>query len=506
MFKSALLYYEKNRLFVNSIFSVIQVLVIGLTYFALYTIVLKKLGPVKLGTWSVVLSTSSVANIANLSISSSLVKYVATYSKSKEANEINNLIRTGLISITALMSLIVMVIYFVGFYLIEAVLPASEQAEGLTLLPLSLLSLLINAINGVFLSVLDGLHYSTLRSIVYIFSSLFFVSIGYVLLLKFGIWGVAVAQVSQACFILVTALLAIRAIFSKFKLFPIIWHKKTFKLIFSYSMNFQIMGIAQLLYDPTTKFLLSKYGNLSFVGFYEMASRLVVQIRSLIVAANQIIVPAISNTVSVNAKNNLDVKDPMYLKVYEIVFILGIPMAVLLITYSFTISHYWFGYHEPYFIYSFILLTFGYFFNLLSVPAYFSNMGIGNLKGNLVSQIFIAIANLLLGFTLGYFYDGWGVVVAWILSLMVGGVITIVYYHREHKIPYTKLLSRNQFLMLIYSLVCLVIYALNRYLFKAQENYLYFVVFDTVLFSIYVYLLFWANPLFKTLLRKITTK
>ena len=58
------------------------------------------------------------------------------------------------------------------------------------------------------------------------------------------------------------------------------------KKVFKYGMNFQAIGLAQMLYDPITKSILSKYGSLDFVAIFEMASKLVIQVRSISAATN----------------------------------------------------------------------------------------------------------------------------------------------------------------------------------------------------------------------------
>jgi O-antigen/teichoic acid export membrane protein len=59
------------------------------------------------------------------------------------------------------------------------------------------------------------------------------------------------------------------------------------------------VSISQLLYEPTTKILLSKYGGLGILGNYEMASRLVNQVRALIVNANQVVIPIIAENLRI---------------------------------------------------------------------------------------------------------------------------------------------------------------------------------------------------------------
>ena len=46
-----------------------------------------------------------------------------------------------------------------------------------------------------------------------------------------------------------------------------------------------------MLLDPLAKVLLSRFGGLSAVAYFEMANRMVSQARSLIASANQVLVP-----------------------------------------------------------------------------------------------------------------------------------------------------------------------------------------------------------------------
>jgi hypothetical protein len=49
----------------------------AILYFLLYKYLLDKLGIKLLGVWSLILSFSSIANLANIGITSGLVKFVA---------------------------------------------------------------------------------------------------------------------------------------------------------------------------------------------------------------------------------------------------------------------------------------------------------------------------------------------------------------------------------------------------------------------------------------------
>ena len=455
------LYYRKRLLF-NAILSVAQVIVLGGTYFIIYTILLKNLGSQKLGTWSIVLSTSSIANIANIGLSSSLVKYIASYSNDLETNtyKINNLIKTSVLSIGAFVGIVCICLYFLGYYFLKSALPLTELEEAIILLPFSLASLWISSLGGVFLSTLDGFHSSSLRSLIYMISALIFVFLGWQLLPFYGLLGIAIAQITQSLTIVFLSIVGIKLVFKNLVILPLRWDKQTFNHIFKFSMNFQIIGLTQLLYDPITKFFLAKYGGLSFVGYYEMASRLIVQVRTLIVSANQVVVPSIAT----NSTNNIDESYP---KILNLVILFTFPVIVGVIIFTPFISYYWIGHYEFYFITSLLILTISWFFNIISTPSYFSSIGLGSLQGILFSHIFIAIANISLGWLLGFSFGGIGVIVAWGVSLVSGSLITVIYYNRKFRANLKNINQKQFYNNLISSFLCICI---SYYLFERENS------------------------------------
>ncbi len=94
--------------------------------------------------------------------------------------------------------------------------------------------------------------------------------------------------------------------------------------------------------------------------------------------------------------------------------------------------------------------------NTLSAPAYYANLGIGELRWNVVSYITITLGNAILGFLLGVLYGGIGVVVACIVSLAVGGSIIYLSYHIRHKIPLVELMPKASKLIMIACLVSVI--------------------------------------------------
>ncbi|TKC00453.1 oligosaccharide flippase family protein [Pedobacter cryophilus] len=472
---------KNNRLFINGFLSILQVVFLSLSYFIIYTLLLRKLGPTKLGIWSIVLATSSVGGVASAGLTSSLVKYIANYSRERDYQKINSLIKTGLISLTVLNLFIIIILFYLGNFFLPKVVPITELAEVTSLLPLSLLSLLLNTTGGIFLSAIDGLHFSFLRSVIYIFSSLLFLLLAYFFIDIYGLKGIAFAQIAQGFFVIISSLGIIKSIFIKFSLYPLIWEKKVFRKIFNYSLNFQIISFCSIFTEPLTKFLLSKYSGLDFVGIYEMASRLISQLRSLMVSANQILVPFISNKFSIG-KNAKDESYPIVLKFSY--YIACISMLFLII-FSPIISFYWIGVYSDVFVYSTILVGLAMIVNIVSTPSYFSSMGMGKLNGIKYSHIAILIVNGILGLILGPIFKGWGILVSYSVALIVGSLITLIYYHKMYDFSIREIFKKSGILSTLYIFLCLIITTVS-YNFNLTANRLIYSIVAFIILSIYI--------------------
>ena len=268
---------------------------------------------------------------------------------------------------------------------------------------------------SVFQSALDGYQRIDLRSIILTCSSILNLIFCIILAPSYGLMGVAYARVAQM-FSNFDNLWFVLKRYIKLPFLPYKWNKQLFKEILSYGLKYQTISIATMFYDPVTKGLLSKFGSLSMVGYYEMASRMVQQFRALVVSANQVLFPAIAD---------LNERDPekvasVYRTSYQLLFYFSLPLYSLIIVSLPIISAVWIGHYEKIFFSFGVLLTIGWFLNTLSAPAYFVNLGTGDLGWNVGGHVVIGVLNAIFGLLLGIYFGGTGVVIAWVFSLVFG--------------------------------------------------------------------------------------
>ena len=455
---------KKHIVVVNVVTSGAQVLLIGIIYFFLYRFLLKSLGVELLGVWSVVLSTSSLANLANFGVADSVIRFVALYKEEKDDFKIKQLIFTASVFLTILFILIAAVIYPFADLILQAVLPAKYIKEGLIILPYSLLCLIINAVNGVYASVLDGFQKNYLRNLIFSFSSLILLFGTYFLAPHYNLKGVAFAQIAQSLFTLLACLVII--IF-KIGYNPLKWNwsKSIFKQIFSYGMKFQFISLAAMVNEPIIKIFLGKFGGMAFAGYYEMANRLLSQARGVIVNATQSLVPILVNVSKAEVP-------AFYKKIFSNVIFFSLSAICLIIPSGRLISYFWIGHYQPVFYYTLMLLAFSTFVNLLITPSYFYYIAKANLNILIKTHIIISITNILFGALAGYFFGGYGVVCGWFLAINIGSFFLMFYFNREHTIIFKTLLRPAD---VYYCLTLMAIVLINVFMFKAN-----FKIYDSI--------------------------
>jgi len=493
---------KKRQILINAIISVIQIVAVSLLIFILYRYLLNSIGIELLGIWSLILATTSITQIANLGLSGSIVKFVAKYIARGEDENVSDVIQTATLSVAIIISIFLLIGYPVIKWIIGIVVPKEFFSQSIIILPFVLLVFWLMTITGVFHAGLDGFQRIDLRGILLIVGTTLQLGLCFAFVPAYGLLGVAYAQVIQSFIILIGSWLFLKRCLPELPLFPYRWNKKIFKELIGYGINFQIISIAVVLYDPVTKALLSKFGSLLMVGYYEMASKIIQQARSLIVSANQVLVPAIAD---LHEKNPAMIND-VYLTSYQLLFYLSLPLYSIIIACTPIISELLLGYTEKLFILFSMLLAIGWLIGTLAGPAYFVNLGTGELKWNVMGLITIEFLNAGMGFLFGTLYDGIGVVIAWVISLILGNSIIYLSYHIKHKVSLIELLPKASRIITLTCIIGIFITLMTYYKFNHSVNTNILYGICLISFSIIVVFPFWFHPLRKSLIGWVSSE
>ncbi|HUV50151.1 MAG TPA: oligosaccharide flippase family protein [Anaerolineae bacterium] len=486
---------SKRQILINATMSVTQIVVISVVLFVLYKFLLNTIGVAQLGIWSLVLATTSVTQIANFGLSGSVVKFVAKYVARGEDENISGVVQTAALSVAAFGGCVLLIGYPIAKWVLGLVIENQHLPLALSVLPYAFLALWSMMITGIFQAGLDGYQRIDLRSLLLMGGAILHLLLCFVFAPIYGLIGVAYARVLVNVLILISSWLLLKRCLPVLPVFPYRWNKGLLREIIDYGINFQIISITAMLYDPVTKALLSKFGGLSMVGYYEMASRMVQQFRALIISANQVLVPAIADLHERNQK----LIQGIYKASYRLIFYIVLPFLSIIIVLTPLISEIWIGHYESIFVFFAILLAVGWFLNILAGPAYFANLGTGDLRWNTVSHVTTAVLNGGLGLLFGIYYGGTGVVIAFVFSLVAGSLIIPISYHIKYKIPLRELFPRESIMVGLTSGTGILVTMLLYYQFRASWCIMAVASLVILTFSSIIFIPIWVHPMRKRL-------
>lgn len=402
----------------------------------LYRYLLDHLGIERLGIWSIVLATASAARVSELGLGGSITKFVATFCAQRNEEAASEALQTAVISVGALFGVFILIAYPLLLWALPHLLPTAGLEEGRAILPYGLISLWLTSVASIWMGGLDACLRSELRAALMISGSIVFFLLSVAGVSYFGLLGLAAAQVVQGMFLVISGWMALRRIMHYLPVLPARWKLSSFREMLGYGINFQINSVVMLLFEPTTKILLGRYGGLSAAGYFEMAQRLVMKIRALVVESNRVIVP-------VYAGMNSHESDAINLYVQNMrhLLFLVVPMFAALIALIPAISEVWVGNFEIQFVIMGVCITLAWFLNTISTPAYFAYLGQGKLRWVTVAHLVMGVTNILTGLFIGRLFGWQGVIGAFVVSLVIGSLIPVLTYHYENQIKFYQVIS-----------------------------------------------------------------
>ena len=437
--------HEKKRLGPNAVFAVLQVLVSSVILFLLYRFLLVQLGVEALGVWSLVIAATSLANVSNLGLAGGTVRFVSKYLALGDARSAGLAVETSTLSIAAAMGLVVLLLWLVIEWLLALVIPDEWLGQARQIVPFTLAALWLNSVGGAIHSGLDGCHRGDLRSIAVMLTQPVLLLSAIWLVPKLGLKGIAFAQIFQYLVWLALGWVLLRKQLPTLSIIPFRWSRRLFLDMWRYGVSFQLISIFVLLTEPLAKGLLSHYGNLTAVGYFEMANRLVVQVRAILVSANQVLVPYYSKVGEISREKIKAV----YLINLNTIFLMGSILFSTLVAMLPLISEMWIGRLEPQFLIFAVMLATGWFLTTLGVPAYFANLGLGRLSHNLLNHATTMFSMVPLAIIGSLLAGPEGGAAAWPISMSIGTFVIVKKFHQAEKISTLDFLCRSNIIVLL---------------------------------------------------------
>ena len=389
----------------NAAWAVVQVIVSATVLFVVYYFVVRTVGVDQVGLLSSVSTTAAAARLSELGLSGAVTRFSTGSScargKTTDAAQV-------VLTVTAALCLSVGLVGILAWPTLNAVLPfildVFPVPRGAPDRPCHIV-LFVDEYSIKLCSNEPrwGLNRADRRAQITLLSQSVFAVAAILLIRQIGIIAIPVAQAMQAASVFLLALFALFRELPELRLARPSF--SCFKRIWLFGAHLQLITLLILFYDPMTRLLLNYFGSLGAVGFtWIWQNRLITQVRSLIVSANQVMVPHYANLNITNPERVVRTTKANF----QILLVTSTMVFSMLSVSLFLIGNVWLGQADAAFIRICTILIVGYFFNTLSVGIYFMNLGVGAVLSNVYMWMVIIFVNVIGGAIGGLVFGSYG--------------------------------------------------------------------------------------------------
>ncbi len=456
-----------SRINRNVLLTLANTLFSGALLYFLYQYLLGSIGIKEIGIWSVVTATTAFGNVGGMGLAGSVLKFVAKYEALDRKEAVGAVVQTAGVTIAVVIASILLIAYIPLDRLLGGLVPEDSVEVARAILPFAMLILWISSLSSVFQSALEGLHRFDVPAVTNILMGTVYLGLVLLWVPQYGLHGLLLAQLAQAGGMMLILWLTLRHLAGMSSWLPLGWSKSYFREMLRYGINFQVGSLLQLLLEPVTKLLMSRFGGLSMVGYFDMANRMVMQFRAILVSANRVLIPVIAEYQEIDRAR----LKTIYVQSFRLLVFLSIPLYVGVASLAPSISRIWIGRPEPLFIQFAVLLSFGWLVNTLVGPSYMGNLGAGTLRWNTAYHAINGLLNLIFGIVLGWLMGGTGVAIAFVLSIAIASILLMMRYQSNNGISVRELRLREHVPLVIVAVMGMflswwVFYFSNRMLGK----------------------------------------
>ena len=388
-----------SQLRLNMASGVVVTVINAVALMTAFPIYLHFLGYEKYGVWLVLTTVLSFAQLGNLGISQAVMKLVAEEHGRGDIEGIQRYVTTGLALLCLSSSFVLIVILVFKTQIIAAFKLSDENAQTtLWLLPyigiLSIYVFIVQALNAT----LSGLGRMDLANYIQSLGRIVAVTVAVILLYYGqGIKSLLIGNSLSYMFIHIASLICIRrtARIRILRLRNLDFQRS--KRILRFGSAVFGGSLIAMLFSPFNKLMLSRYAGVSAIPIFEIAFRGSMQVRGLVEAGLRALMPEISRISANMTRNAIDKISRTYRRGMKLIFLFGIPMYGILIIFIPLLLRLWLGEKLVETLPgTFRIMLVGTFISLLGVPAFYTIMGMGNVRFCFFSLVISSFINVVI--------------------------------------------------------------------------------------------------------------
>ncbi len=427
------------RLGRNAVLAGMQAVATALILFLTYSFLVRALSTEQFGLWALIASISAVARIGDFGFSTSLARFVAADLSVGARADAASLVQSVTLAVAILASTLAAALYLPARGLLAVLVPQDLLEPAGRLLPFTLASLVLLVVGLTLVGALEGCQRFGQRALLMITGSLALLVAAIVLVPRHGVVGIGMAQVLQGAVVIVLGWLLVRRELGIGAVLPFRLRLPDLRRVWRFGLGVQAISVTQLAVEPLAKILMTRFGGLEATGLFELAYRVTTQLRAPLVAAGQVILPAVAGLPAADGAAAAGI----YRRAYQRLFPASVTAFSLLLIGWPLISWLLLGQVDALLVAMGWLLTLAWLVNTLSAPAYFTLLGLGNARWNLYGHVLTAAVTALLGYLLGAAFGALGVTTGYALAIAAGSAVAWVFCRARLGDGATGLLPRR---------------------------------------------------------------
>lgn len=420
----------------NALYSGAQALGTAVLLFLAFRFLVRNLAPDDFGLWALLISVAGIARLADFGVGAAAARFVALDLGRGARHEAVQVLQCLALATAVLSICLALLVWLASPLILAAVVPAPALTSAAALLPFMLVNLVLTLTGTAMLGGLEGAQRFGVRATVVIAANFVFVIGCMVLTETHGLIGVGLAQVLQGAVLAAGAWLSVRSVLGFREWWPRPASLGQLRRVWQFGASFQLMTVFQLLTELMIKTLLTQRAGLPAAGLFEIAQRLAMQLRAPLVAACQVLVPAIAGS-----DGNLVRITLLYQRSCRLLLILTIAaFGTLLISWPLLISLLLGQFSLELCVVAFIVSV-GWGLNVLTAPAYFTLLGTGSTAWHVVGHGLTAgVVAAMAAATVWRSADASLLVLGYAMALVLGSSLVLVGMHRRLPFEYRQCL------------------------------------------------------------------
>jgi O-antigen/teichoic acid export membrane protein len=411
----------------NMVMSGLQSLAAIGALFLSYRLVILALGQEALGLWSLLIALTLAVRLFDPTGAAVVGRFVAIAGKEQARGEsagptAAQYVDTATLLLFALYAVLASAAFApLGWLLHSQIDDPAQLNVALGVLPLLLGLMVANVVALSNSDAIDGIGRADMRAAIMIASYLVQLALVWWWLPLFGLAGLALAQMAQYGFITLASRAMLRRHISGLGWLPRHGSKAVARQMVGYGTKLQLSTLALLLADPLLRLLINHYAGLSLLGLYELASKLVVQLRALLVSAMMPLIPRFA----AHGGSMGEEDQALFRKMVRLVKLVAAGIAAVAIAASPILGWTMLGRIDNELILLTAILAAGYFGNTVSLIHYLQAQASGRMFWNITGTFAIGAATVTFGPLLVPVMGPVAVIVGFALGLAFAGFIFI---------------------------------------------------------------------------------